>query len=222
MMNLASLQQKVAEYAKGKTWYWYVPVWLFGCYIFVNLLSFDPTKPLPFVILIGVSVNGFIHEMAHIVTAFLPALLTAAAGSMSELLLGIGLVVAAFKTRSYMTSLLCCLWLMLSCQSVGAYMADARSQELNLISFGGMLAGSDKVIHDWNFIFGRLHLLSWDTFIGGSVRVVGNAVGLFGLAFTAWVIYTVAQERAEAEPLAADEMMLLAKTAAEAKPDDKT
>lgn len=216
-MDFANLQQQVARYAKGKTWYWYAPVWLFGLYVFVNLLGYDPDKPLPLVIAAAQSFDFFLHEMAHIITAFLPRILTAATGSMSELLLGSALVFGAFKTRSYMTSLICCLWLMLACQSVGVYMADARAQRLDLVSLGAMLSGSDEVTHDWNFVFGRLHILGLDTFIGGGVRVVGIAVGLFGLAFTAWVIYQMYISRAEPAPLSTDETMMVAKATAEAE-----
>jgi len=182
----------INRYAKGKQWYWYVPLWLLGLYIFINLLRFSPDKPLPFIINIVQSFDFFLHEMAHIVTAFLPAIMTAAAGSFSLLLLGAILVLGAFKSKTYVTSLICCLWLMLACQSVGTYMADARAQKLDLFSLGAALSGSDKATHDWNFVFGKLHLLNYDTFIGGSVRLLGVLVGLFGLCFSAWLIYRMA------------------------------
>jgi len=200
-MNLEGLQQKVERYAQGKTWYWYVPVWLFGLYVFVSLCGYDPDKSMPLPIAIGQSFDFLLHEMAHIVTAFLPAILTAAAGSLSELLLGTALVVAAFKTRSYMTSLISCLWFMLACQSAGVYMADARAQNLELLSLGAALSGSDEATHDWHFVFGQLHILSLDIFIGDSVRFMGIVVGLFGLAFTAWVIYFMIQPPAASDQL---------------------
>jgi hypothetical protein len=219
-MDINKLQQQVGEYARGKTWYWYVPVWLFGLYLFVNLLGYDPDQPMPLPITIGQSFDFLLHEMAHIVTAFLPAILTAAAGSLSEILLGTVLVAAAFKTRSYMTSLICCLWFMLACQSAGVYMADARAQKLELVSLGAMLSGSDEATHDWHFVFGQLHILNFDTFIGNSVRSVGIVVGLFGLAFTAWVIYLMWQSRglpATSKPLTDEESMMVMKAAADAR-----
>jgi hypothetical protein len=213
----AKLRQRVELYAKGKKWYWYVPVWVFGLYVFVNLLGYDPNQPMPLPIAIGQSFDFLLHEMAHILTAFLPAVLTAAAGSLSEMLLGTALIMAAFKTRSYMTSLICCLWFMLACQSAGTYMADARAQKLELVSLGALLSGSDEATHDWHFVFGQLHILNLDTFIGNSVRSIGFVVGLFGLIFTAWVIYLMMQSGDEPEPLTDEESMMVLKAAAGAK-----
>jgi hypothetical protein len=220
-MNFANMRQQVDQYVKGKTWYWYVPVWLLGLYIFVHLLGYDPNQPLPLVIAVGQSFDFFLHEMAHIVTGFLPPILTAAAGSFSELLLGAALVFGAFKTRSYMTSLICCLWFMLACQSAGTYMADARAQRLDLVSLGAMLSGSDEATHDWHFVFGQLHILGLDTFIGGSVRFIGIVVGLTGLIFSGWVIYMMYQSRAEPKPLTDEESRIVLEAAADAKKSAK-
>ena len=82
--------------------------------------------------------------MTHIVTAFFPSLITAAAGSFSELLLGSALIFGAFMTRCYFAGLFCALWFMLACQSVGLYMADALAQSLELVSLGGSLSGEQK------------------------------------------------------------------------------
>jgi hypothetical protein len=191
-MAFSDYQKDITAYACGKKWYWYLPLWCVGGYVFIGLLDFDPNKQLPFLISIAQSFDFMLHEMAHIVTAFLPALLTAAAGSISELLLGATLVIMAWRQRSYFTVLITSLWCMLACQSVGTYMADARQERLQLVSLGGALSGSDKTIHDWNFIFGRLHMLAFDRFIGGCVRAVGVVIGLGGLIFSAWLIYRMA------------------------------
>ena len=49
-------------------------------------------------------------------------------------------------------------------------MADARAQALPLLSVGN----SDEVIHDWNYLFGRLGWLSHDIQIAHGVRVIGQ------------------------------------------------
>ena len=192
LMAFSDFQGEVDAYVRGKKWYWYLPVWFIGVYIFIGLLSFNPNKQMPFLITIAESFDFMLHEMAHILTAFLPAILTAAAGSGSELLLGTLLVYMAFKQSSYFTVLITSLWFMLACQSVGVYMADARAQRLELVSLGGALSGGDKTIHDWNFIFSRLHMLGFDVVIGTCMRAVGVIAGLGGLAFSAWLIYKMA------------------------------
>jgi hypothetical protein len=61
-------------------------------------------------------------------------------------------------------------------------MADARAQELPLITVGD----GDYVIHDWNYLFGRLGLLDHDTQIAHAVRMLGW-IGMVGTL--AWFIY---------------------------------
>ena len=209
----SNLNAHVNEYVLGKTWYWYLPLWLFGIYLFVALLNFDLEQNMPFLIMVPQSFDFMLHEMAHIIFGFLPAVLTAAAGSFSEIMLGTLLVGLAFRQKSYFTVMVCSLWFMLACQSAGSYMADARAQSLPLVSLGGVVAGSDQAVHDWNFIFGRLHLLPADKFIGGSVRAVGIIVGLAGLLFAAWLMYKMASVGTEASEAAK-------KTAQEAKIKD--
>ena len=193
-MDLEQLNARVEAYAKGKTWYWYLPLWLFGLYTFYELFRLDMVKQqLPLVLLIPYSFNFFIHEMAHIVTAWLPAVLCASAGSLSELALGVVLVVLAFRQRSYFALLFCFLWFDLACQSAGAYMADAVPQQLQLVSLGALLSGGGEARHDWNFVFGQLHLLWASAFIGDTIRVIGAVGGFLGVIFTAWVMYKMSQ-----------------------------
>jgi hypothetical protein len=190
-MVLATLRSSIDEYARGKRWYWYVPLWLFGIFVCIKLFGFDMFGGLPIVLAIPYSFDFLLHELAHIVTGFLPPLLTASAGSISELMLGIGLVLGGFYWRNYFAVLFCMLWLDLACQSAGTYMADAVPQQVPLVSLGGALSGQDP-LHDWNYVFGQLHLLGASDAIGTTLRVIGNGIGLFGLAFAAWIIYKMA------------------------------
>lgn len=185
---LKNIKISIDSYLNGKTWYWYVIPWLFGLYIFVKLLGFDLNEQMPFVVAIPHSFNFMLHEMSHILTAFLPQIVSAASGSFSELLLGLLLIYGAFKTYSYFASLFCFLWFMLACFSVSSYMADARAQNIQLVSLGNGFSGSEGVVHDWNFIFGELGLLGLDTFISGTIWLTGFMAGLVGLLFGAYLI----------------------------------
>lgn len=186
---LDRFKQNVTDYAAGKTWYWYLPLWLFGSYIFLQLFQMDMVGgQLPGVLIIPYSFNFALHEVSHIVVAFLPPVLVAAAGSGSELLLGTGLVIMALWQRSYFAILYAALWFALACQSAGQYMADAVPQQIPLVSLGGALSGQDAK-HDWNFVFGQLHLLPVSGLIGMSLRVAGMVVAMSALVFTAWVLY---------------------------------
>lgn len=192
VMSISGFDASVTEYARGKMWYWYLPLWLFGVYVFWQLFVFDMAgQQMPAVLIVPYSFNFVMHELAHIFTAFLPPVLTASAGSGSELLLGAVLVVMAFWQRSYFASLFSALWLALACQSAGQYMADAIPRRIPLVSLGGALSGQDAV-HDWHFVFGQLHLLDASYFIGGSLRFIGMLAASLGLLFTAWLLYKMA------------------------------
>ncbi len=200
-MAFAETKKQIDEYVQGKKWYFYLPVWLLGIYLFVVLLGFDPNKQMSLIIAPAQSFDFFLHEMAHIFTAFLPPIVCAASGSFSELLLGALLIFTAFKTKGYFAVLICSLWFMLACQSAGVYMADARAQKLSLVSLGSMLSGGDGTgKHDWNFVFGQLHILGADVFIGGTVRVIGILVGLAGIVFTFWLMYRMADSKPALTP----------------------
>jgi hypothetical protein len=63
-------------------------------------------------------------------------------------------------------------------------MADARKMALPLVTpFGG-----EEIIHDWNYLLGKLGLLHLDTVLGGFVRVFAVLNMVIGLAFGAWLI----------------------------------
>ncbi len=197
-MAFRTLQANIDTYVINKKWYLYLPVWLFGFYIFTKLINFDLGSQLPFIIGIPQAFNFVLHELSHLFTIFLPSLITASAGSMSELILGLGLIIGAFVGRTYFASLFCFLWFMLATQSAADYMADAKAQSLPLISFGG-----GDPIHDWNYVFGQLGLLEQSTLIASTLRIIGVVAGLFGLIFTAWLIYRFAAT--QPEPTMTDE-----------------
>ncbi len=217
VMVFANTRARVHEYAKGKTWYWFLPLWLFGAFVFIKLLSFSLIEPLPVVLAIPHAFDFTLHEFAHVLTAWLPPLVTAAVGSGSELLLGLLLVYGAFKFRNYFASLFCFLWLMLVCMSVGSYMADALPRRIPLVSLGGTLSGSETVTHDWNFVFGQLHLLGASGFIGNSVKVLGVLAGIFGLLFSAWVMYKMASAT-DKKPMTPEDLEALKTAAADLPP----
>jgi hypothetical protein len=74
---------------------------------------------------------------------------------------------------------------------IATYMADARAQDLPLLTVGD----SDDVIHDWNYLFGRFGVLEHDTQIAHAMRILGWA-GM--LATVAWIIYRSVQSNGDA------------------------
>ncbi|HUO62005.1 MAG TPA: hypothetical protein VMT96_00955 [Candidatus Bathyarchaeia archaeon] len=160
--------------SKATLWF-YVPLWLLFVYLYFQILAIGPNGSGN-IILGGMYFVEFgVHEASHMVTAFLPSILCAAAGSIGEMTFTWLLAYAAFRAKSYFAGAFTLLWVMLAMTSAGNYMADARAQQMQLIGLG-----SDPK-HDWNYVFGQLGWLNWDTFIGGTVRLLGDVAGLVGL-----------------------------------------
>jgi hypothetical protein len=61
-------------------------------------------------------------------------------------------------------------------------MADARAQDLPLLTVGD----SEYVIHDWNYLFGKLGVLERDIQIASAVRAIG---WLGMLSVVTWLIW---------------------------------
>lgn len=157
-------------------------LWLFFVYLYWQILHFyqgNITNP----ILAGMYLVQFgVHEVSHIIFSFLPAVLTAAAGSFGEVAFTILIVIAAVRAKSYWALVFGLLWLMMAFISMGNYMADARAQAMPL-------AGpSPDPVHDWNFVFGELNWLNYDTTIGMVMKVIGWIAGAMGLLIGLWQI----------------------------------
>ncbi|HEY8886576.1 MAG TPA: hypothetical protein VIM31_03720 [Candidatus Microsaccharimonas sp.] len=157
------------------------PLWVyivglgFFVYLFFQILGFHADDSHN-VFLSGLYFVEFgVHEASHIVTAFLPPIATAAAGSVGEVLFTVLILLATIKGKAYFASVFAGLWVMLAMHNAGIYMADARSQLLPLIGPG------ETVQHDWHFVFGQLGWLDKDTLIGGTVMTIGVGIGILAL-----------------------------------------
>lgn len=177
------INSSTTKYAETKPWWLYLLVWLFLAFLFTDILKFHSNHSNFFVVGIMYFVELGVHEVSHLLTAFLPSVLTASAGSFGEILFTSLVVYAGLRYRAYFVAAFGLLWMMLAFNSTGIYMADARAQSLPLVGPG------PEPTHDWHFVFDRLGLLSHDHFIGGAFRVFGDILGLLGLLFGAWLIY---------------------------------
>lgn len=154
----------------------------FFIYLYIQILSFDQgqiSNPILgglYFILFG------IHEAAHIAFGFLPPIVTAASGSLSEIVFTVILVVASIKAKSYLATGFSLLWVMLAMSSAGRYMADAKSQLMPLIGPGA------NPQHDWHFVFGELGLIEQGAVIGDTLRFVGYGVGVIALIVVIWYV----------------------------------
>ena len=123
-----------------------------------------------------------IHEGGHLVFAPLGEWAAVLGGTFLQLAVPLGLA-ASFALRRHAGGTAFCLFFFFeNFLNVGAYMADARIQLLDLVTVGE----SETVIHDWEFIFTGLGLMPYDTAIGQATRVAGW-LGMIGTV--GWLVY---------------------------------
>ncbi|MGD0964605.1 MAG: hypothetical protein ABSA57_11980 [Candidatus Acidiferrales bacterium] len=129
-----------------------------------------------------------IHEGGHLLFRFFGEFLAVAGGTSVQL--GVPLMLASYFIlhRQVQGTAFCMFFFFEQFLPISVYMADARAQELPLLTVGD----TDDVVHDWNYLFGKFGLLEHDTQIGQIVRVMGW-IGMLGTV--AWMIWRSLQTR---------------------------
>jgi hypothetical protein len=130
-----------------------------------------------------------VHEGGHLLFRFFGEFLAVAGGTILQL--AVPLMLAAFFIfhRQILGTTFCVFFFFEQFLPIATYMADARAQELPLLTVGD----GDYVIHDWAYLFGKFGVLDHDTQIAHFVRVLG---WLGMIATVAWMIWRSLQTKA--------------------------
>lgn len=122
-----------------------------------------------------------VHEGGHLLFGWFGQFIAVAGGTFLQLAAPAMLAIYFAFRRQPQGVTFCMFFLLEQCLPIATYMADARAQELPLLTVGS----SDDVIHDWNYLFGHLGLLAHDTQIAGAMRVIAW-LGMLGIV--AWFV----------------------------------
>jgi hypothetical protein len=123
-----------------------------------------------------------IHEGGHLLFRFFGESLAVAGGTLLQLAVPLLLASYFILYRQVQGTAFCVFFFFEQFLPISVYMADARAQELPLLTVGD----TDYVIHDWNYLFDKFGALDHDTQIAQAVRFVGW-VGMLGtVAWMAW------------------------------------
>ena len=124
------------------------------------------------------------HEAGHYaLMLFAPEFLVVAGGTLAQL--GLPLGFAAYflwKQRDPFAACVAAFWLCASVQNMAVYMKDARFLLLPLLGVDPLEG------HDWNYLFGKLHLMHQSVEIGNFFQGLGRVGMLAVLAAMAWVV----------------------------------
>ena len=149
--------------------------------IFYGLFLYEAARGSGILLLMdGVFVP--IHEGGHLLFRFFGEFLSVAGGTFLQLFVPLALAAYFLIQRQAQGVGFCLFFFFEQFLPIATYMADARAQDLPLLTIGD----GDDVIHDWNYLFGKLGLLQHDTQIAATVRMIG---WLGMLAVVAWVVW---------------------------------
>ena len=123
-----------------------------------------------------------IHEGGHLLFGYLGHAPMIAGGTILQLLVPLALAAHFCFQRQIAGTVFCLFCFFEQFLPIATYMADARAQELPLITVGN----PEFVEHDWFAMFSALGVLQHDTQIASVVRVVGW-IGM--ITVTAWFVW---------------------------------
>ena len=183
---LSEWRERVEDWCAGRSWLARAPLVVWLAYVAVRHLA-DPL----YTSLFG-SLNLALHEGGHLLFGYLPGeFLTVAGGTLLQLAAPVLSAVMFLRQPDYFAITVCGAWLATNLYNVAAYIADARAQELPLVTVGD---GECVICHDWGYMLGQLGMLSLDTTLAGLVRLLAFLVMWGSLAAGGWMLWRMARK----------------------------
>ncbi|HWP85491.1 MAG TPA: hypothetical protein VNN17_09900 [Terriglobia bacterium] len=131
-------------------------------------------------------VNLIVHEAGHLLFGWLGSTPGLWGGTLLELLVPAALALYFALHRQTTATAFAAFFFFENFLYISVYMADARAQELPLVTVGD----PDQGGHDWFLIFARWGLLHYDRSIAAAVKALG---WLGMLATMGWLTYRYRQ-----------------------------
>lgn len=172
---MAGFFAEAAEWARGRWWQWRVPLLVFLAWDGQRHLN-DPEAGGLFA---GITFG--VHEFGHLLFALFGEFMAIAGGSLNQVLIPIGTAFLFYHYRDFFGIAGAGTWLASSLLDLARYIGDARSFELDLVSFG------ENGQHDWAWLLGHLGVLAYDTRLAAVTRGIAVLVLVGSLLFGAWL-----------------------------------
>jgi hypothetical protein len=119
-------------------------------------------------------INLLVHEAGHTVFFFFGEFLTAAGGSLLQVIMPAAFVFHFLRRGDPYSAGLVLIWAGQSTLNVSVYARDAVRMELPLL-------GGDAVTHDWNYLLERMGLLKATWLVAGFIRLAGTSAIFAGM-----------------------------------------
>ncbi len=125
------------------------------------------------------------HEAGHVIFGVVglgSQFIAVLGGSLNQVLVPAVCTAVFFRRKQYGSAAVTLFWVGQNLADVAVYVADGRAMALPLLA--------DGLIHDWNFILGRLGLLSRAEALGRLIFGLGALAMLAALALLGWDAWT--------------------------------
>lgn len=176
---IAGIINEAASWAKGRNYLVRLPFLFWFAYVFIRHLG-DPMYSS----VLG-PLNLGIHELGHFVFSPFGSFIAVMGGTLLQLAAPVAGMINFYIQRDYFAITLCFGWLATNFFDVARYASDARSMSLPLVSPFGM----GNVVHDWNYMLGRLGILRLDRMVGFIFRLFAFVSMSACLLSCAWLLY---------------------------------
>jgi hypothetical protein len=176
----SSLFSWIDECAQGKLWWPRVPLLLWMLWVWAHHVIDHEYQSL------AKGLNLGIHELGHIMFIPLGQFISVAGGSMNQCLIPLIGVIMFLRQRDPFAVFFAFGWLGTNLFDVAAYIDDARSMDLPLVS---PFSGGEEIIHDWNWLLGHMHLLEYDHAIARVLWLFANASFALCVAGGTWTLW---------------------------------
>jgi hypothetical protein len=180
----APLAERMRAWATGRTWWWRALLFVVLARQVLRPLREQGESTLWSGILFGA------HEFGHLLWMFLGEWLGVAGGSLTQLLIPVGAMALVWRGRDWFGVAVCGLFLATSLAELSWYVADARNEMLDLVSFS-----PDGAIHDWHYLLGSMGMLEQDIALARLVRFIAWGVLLASTALTARLCWWMATQK---------------------------
>jgi len=122
------------------------------------------------------------HEAGHVIFGFFGRFIGVLGGSLNQVLVPAVCTGVFLARQQYASAAVTLFWTGQSLADVAVYVADGRAMALPLLA--------DGLIHDWNFILGRLGLLYSAESLGRLTFGLGALAMLAALGLLGWTAWT--------------------------------
>jgi len=185
--SFADLRRDAAQWCQEQSklsLFWRAPLWAYLVFAGLHHLISPDAGDLFALLTPGV------HELGHFLFTWCGEFFYMAGGSLAQIaapLIALGMF---WGQRDFFALAVGGFWLASSAFNLANYIADARAQELELVSPMSALGGGEP-IHDWHYLLSHLGLLRFDISLGWLVRAEAALVLIASLAWGGWILWRI-------------------------------